>query len=61
MLLCLSVLGKASTALANGDSERGQEIISSVVNCPKRDNCTSRRMCATATMGIIKSAVGTSG
>mgnify|MGYP001576283993 CR=1 FL=1 len=60
MLTCLSVLGKASAALANGESEKGQEILSSIINCSKKQTCHSRRMCATATMGLIKGAIGQS-
>jgi hypothetical protein len=60
MLTCLTVLGKASTALANGDSGKGQDLLSSVVNCSKKNTCHSRKMCAMATMGVIKGAVGVS-
>ncbi|WP_156612409.1 hypothetical protein [Paramagnetospirillum marisnigri] len=60
MLTCLSVLGKASAALTGGETERGQEILSSVVNCPKRNTCHSRKMCSVATMGIIRGAVNSS-
>ncbi len=56
MLTCLTVLGKASTAMAGGETERGQEILSSIVNCAKKDTCHSRKMCSVATMGIIKGA-----
>ncbi|TAN76362.1 MAG: hypothetical protein EPN20_01980 [Magnetospirillum sp.] len=57
MLTCLTVLGKASTALANGDNGKGQDLLSSVVNCSKKHTCHSRKMCATATMGVIKGAI----
>ena len=56
MLTCLTVLGKASSALASGDNDKGQDLIASVVNCAKRQACHSRKMCATATMGIIRGA-----
>ncbi len=60
MLTCLMVLGKASSAFASGDGGKGQDLLSSVVNCDKKHVCHSRKMCATATMGVIKGAVGVS-
>lgn len=54
MLSCLTVLGKASSALAKGEHDKGNELLASVVNCTRKQTCHSRTMCSIATMGILR-------
>jgi hypothetical protein len=54
MLFCLGVLGKAATAFGNGDEDAGRRHLAAIVDCPGKDGCATRHICATAAMGVIR-------
>ncbi|MGE5503939.1 MAG: hypothetical protein ACM31L_05900 [Actinomycetota bacterium] len=57
MLFCLGELGKAAKSFGGGDDEAGKRHLASVVNCPGKDTCATRHVCATAAMGVIRKLV----